>query len=100
LDSFVVIFIDNILVYSTNLVKHEEHLKIVMEVLREKKLFAKLKKCEFWLEEVSFLGHAVNKIGLAVNPAKVKAVVEWEQLTNVREICSFLGLAGYYRRFI
>jgi hypothetical protein len=72
----------------------------VMEMLREKKLIAKLKKCEFWLEEGSFLGHVVNKDRLAVGPAKVKVVVEWEQPTNVREIYSFLGLAGYYRRLI
>jgi hypothetical protein len=71
-----------------------------MEKLREKKLFAKLKKCEFWLEEVSFLGHVVSKNGLAVDPAKVQAVVEWERPTSVREIRSFLGLAGYYMRFI
>jgi hypothetical protein len=100
LDSFVVVFIDDILVYSANHVEHEEHLKTVMEKLREKKLFAKLKKCEFWLEEVSFLGHVVNKNGLAVDPARVKVVVEWERPTSVREIRSFLGLAGYYRRFI
>jgi hypothetical protein len=78
LDSFVVVFIDDILVYSTNHVKHEVHLKTVMEKLRENKLFAKLKKCDFWLEEVSFLGHVVNKNGLAVDPIKVQAVVEWE----------------------
>jgi len=78
LDSFVLVFIDDILVCSANHVKHEEHLKTVMEKLRENKLFAKLKKCEFWLEEVSFLGHVVNKNGLAVDPVKVKAVVEWE----------------------
>jgi ribonuclease HI len=100
LDSFVVVFIDDILVYSTNHVEHEVHLKIVMEKLREKKLFAKLKKYEFWLEEVSFLGHVVSKNGLAVDLAKVQAVVEWERPTSLREICSFLGLAGYYRRFI
>jgi hypothetical protein len=81
-------------------VEHEEHLKIVLEKLREKKLFAKFKKCEFWLEEVAFLGHVVSKNGLAVDPAKVQAVVEWERPTCVREIRSFLGLAGYYRRFI
>jgi hypothetical protein len=86
LDSFVVVFIDDILVYSTNPLKHKEHLKIVMKMLREKKLFAKLRKCEFWLEEVSFLGHVVNKNGLAIDPAKVKAVVEWKRPTNVREI--------------
>lgn len=96
----MVVFIDDILVYSTNDVEHEEHLKTVMEKLREKKLFAKLKKSEFWLEEVSFFGHVVSNNGLAVDPAKVKAVVEWEWPTSVREIRSFLGLAGCYRRFI
>jgi hypothetical protein len=83
LDSFVVVFIDNKLVYSTNHVEYEEHLKTVMEVLREKKLLAKLKKCEFWIEEVIFLGHVVNKNGLAVDPKKIEAVVEWERPTNV-----------------
>jgi hypothetical protein len=100
LDSFVVAFIDDILVYSTNHVEHEVHLKIVMEKLREKKLFAKLKKYEFWLEEVSFLGHVVSKNRLAVDPAKVQVMVEWERPTSVREIRNFLGLVSYYRRFI
>jgi len=100
LDSFVVVFVDDILVYSTNYAKHEEHLKIVMEKLGENKLFAKFKKCEFWLEEVSFLGHVVNKNGLTVDPTTVQAVVKWERPTSVRGICSFLGLVGYYRRFI
>jgi hypothetical protein len=76
LDSFVVVFIDDILVYSTNHLEYMVHLKTVMEKLREKKLFAKLKKCEFWLEEVSFLGHIVSKNGLAVDPTKVQAVVQ------------------------
>jgi hypothetical protein len=100
LDSFVVVFIDDILVYSANHAEHEEHLKIVLEKLGEKKLFAKFKKCEFWLEEVAFLGHVVSKDGLAVDLAKVQAVVEWERPTSVRKIRSVLGLAGYYRRFI
>jgi len=99
LDSFMV-FTNDILVYSANYAKHEEHLKIVLEKLREKRLFAKFKKCKFWLEEVSFLGHVVNKNGLAVDPGKVQVVVEWERPTSVRDISSFLGLAGYYRRFI
>jgi len=76
LDSFVVVFIDDILVYSADYATHKGHLKIVMEKLREERLFAKFKKCEFWLEEVSFLGHVVNKDGLAVDPAKVQAVVD------------------------
>ncbi|XP_062173566.1 uncharacterized protein LOC133879031 [Alnus glutinosa] len=100
LDSFVVVFIEDILVYSTNHVEHEVHLKTVTGKLGEKKLFAKLKKCEFWLEEVSFLGHVASKNGLTVDPAKVQAVVEWERPTSLREIRSFLGLASYYKRFI
>jgi hypothetical protein len=82
LDTFVVVFIDDILVYSTNHVKHEEHLKTVMEVLREKKLYAKLKKCEFLLEEVAFLGHVIFKDGVSVDSKKIKAIVEWERPSN------------------
>jgi hypothetical protein len=96
LDWFVVVFIDDILVYSTNHRDHEYHLKEVFGVLRENKLFAKLKKCEFWLKKVSFLGHVISKDGISVDPMKIKAVVEWERPTNVQEIRSFLGLAGYY----
>jgi hypothetical protein len=75
-------------------------LKTVLNVLREKQLFNKLKKCEFWMEKVSFLGHVISKDGIAVDPSKVEAVVNWERPTNVHEIRSFLGLAGYYRRFV
>ena len=100
LDWFVVVFIDDILVYSTNHQDHGEHLKTVLGVLREKQLFAKLKKCEFWLEEVSFFGHLISKDGIAVDPNKIEAVVNWERPTNVHKIRSFLGLASYYRRFV
>jgi len=75
-------------------------LKTVLNVLREKQLFNKLKKCEFWMEKVSFLGHVISKDGIAVDPSKVEAVVNWERPTNVHEIRSFLGLAGYYQRFV
>jgi hypothetical protein len=100
LDSFVVVFINDILVNSVDYAKHEGHLKIVMEKLHDERLFAKFKKCEFWLEEVSFLGHVVNKDGLAMDSGKVQALVDWERPTSEREIRSFLGLAGYYKRFI
>jgi hypothetical protein len=96
LDWFVVVFIDDILVYSSNHEDHGEHLKTVLGILREKKLFAKLKKCEFWLEKVSFLGHVISKDGVAVDPSKIEAVMNWERPTNVREIRSFLVLAGNY----
>ncbi|XP_020963973.1 uncharacterized protein LOC110265353 [Arachis ipaensis] len=100
LDKFVVVFIDDILVYSKTAKEHEEHLRIVLQILKERKLYAKLSKCEFWKEEVKFLGHVVSKGGIAVDPSKVEAVMEWERPTTVTEVRSFLGLAGYYRRFI
>ena len=100
LDKFVVVFIDDILIYSKTKEEHEEHLKIALQVLRDNKLYAKLSKCEFWLEEVSFLGHVISKDGISVDPSKVEAVLNWERPTNITEIRSFLGLAGYYRRFI
>ncbi|GAU51985.1 hypothetical protein TSUD_417850, partial [Trifolium subterraneum] len=100
LDKFVVVFIDDILVYSKSVEEHKEHLRIVLQVLKEKKLYAKLSKCEFWLEEVSFLGHVISSGGIAVDPAKVDAVMKWGTPESVSEIRSFLGLAGYYRRFI
>ena len=100
LDQFVVVFIDDILIYSKTEAEHAEHLKIVLQVLKEKKLYAKLSKCEFWLNEVSFLGHIISGNGIAVDPSKVDAVSQWETPKSVTEVRSFLGLAGYYRRFI
>ncbi|XP_028055570.1 uncharacterized protein LOC114259744 [Camellia sinensis] len=97
-NQFVVVFIDGILVYSKSKEQHEEHLRIVLQILKENKLFAKLNKCEFWLESVSFLGHVISNDGVSVDPKKVEAVVEWNRPTSVTEIHSFLGLAGYYRR--
>ncbi|GAU49588.1 hypothetical protein TSUD_138750 [Trifolium subterraneum] len=79
--------------------EHKEHLRIVLQVLKEKKLYAKLSKCEFWLKEVSFLGHVISSGGIVVDPAKVDAVMKWGTPKSVSEIRSFLGLAGYYRSF-
>ncbi|KAL5583538.1 hypothetical protein UlMin_015980 [Ulmus minor] len=100
LDRFVIFFIDDILVYSKTQEEHEEHLRIVLQTLRENRLFAKLEKCDFWMTEVKFLGHVISQEGISVDPSKIKAVLQWEQPRNVSEIRSFLGLAGYYRRFV
>ena len=97
---FVVVFIDDILVYSKDRESHDTHLRVVLETLRKELLNAKLSKCEFWLNEVSFLGHIVSKEGIRVDPKKIEVVVEWKSPRNVTEIRSFLGLAGYYRRFV
>ena len=95
LDYFVVAFINDILVYSKDTQEHEHHLRIVLQTLRENKLFAKLSKCDFWLKEVSFLGHIVSSEGIRVDPTKIEAVVNWKPPRNVTEVKSFLGLAGY-----
>jgi hypothetical protein len=100
LDQFTVVFIDDILIYSRMSEEHEEHLRKALERLRREKLYAKLKKCEIWINSVSFLGHVIFGEGVAVDSEKVKAMVEWTRPTSVFEIQSFLGLAGYYRRFI
>ena len=100
LDEFVIVFVDDILIYSDNEELHEKHLKLALEVLRKNKLYAKFSKCEFWMKEVLFLGHIISKDGVSVDPSKVAAVMDWKQPKSVTEIRSFLGLAGYYRRFI
>ena len=99
-DQFVLVFIDNILMYSKDAQEHEQHLRIVMETLKEKKLYAKLSKCDFWLKKVSFLGHIVSVEGIRVDPIKIEAVVNWKPPRNVTEVRSFFGLVGYYRRFV
>ena len=96
----MVMIIDDILIYSKNEVDHAEHLRIVLSRLREHKLYAKFSKCEFWLWKVSFLGHVLSENGISVDPPKVQEVMDWKAPTLVHEVRSFLGLAGYYRRFI
>ncbi|WVZ89047.1 hypothetical protein U9M48_035506 [Paspalum notatum var. saurae] len=100
LDKFVVVFIDDILIYSKAEEEHEEHLRLVLQKLREHKLYAKLSKCEFWLDQVPFLGHIVSKGGIMVDPSKISSVMDWKVPEVVKEVRGFLGLAGYYRRFI
>ena len=100
MDHFVIVFIEDILVYSQDRERHDAHLRVVLESLRKEQLYAKLSKCEFWLNEVSFLGHIVSKEGIRVDPKKIKVVVEWKPPRNVTEVRSFLRLAGYYRRFV
>ncbi|GJX77121.1 putative nucleotidyltransferase, ribonuclease H [Tanacetum coccineum] len=100
LDKFFIVFIDDILIYSRSKEEHEVHLRLVLELLKKEKLYAKFSKCEFWLQEVHFLGHVVNQSGIHMGPGKIEAVKNWKAPTTSSEIRSFLGLAGYYRRFI
>ncbi|KAD3640148.1 hypothetical protein E3N88_29371 [Mikania micrantha] len=100
LDKFVIVFTDDILKYSKSKEQHEQHLKLVLEILRDEQLYTKFSKCEFWLKEVQFLGHIVNEKGVHVDPAKIDAVKNWSTPKTPTKIRSFLGLAGYYRRFI
>ena len=100
LDQFGVVFVDDILIYSQSQVEHEDHLRNVLQLLRDHQLYAKFSKGEFWLTEVGFLRHVVSASSVSVDPGKVEAVMSWERVNSVFDIHSFLGLAGYYKRFI
>jgi hypothetical protein len=96
LDKFVVVFIDDILIFSMMEEEHEKHLRMVLEKLQSNKLYAKFSKCEFWLTKVAFLGHVIYAGGVSIDQGKVKDVLNWMPPTTTSEIQSFLGLAGYY----
>ena len=100
LDWFVMVFVDDILIYSKSEEEHEDHLSIVLQALRDHQLYAKFNKCEFWLTEVRFLGHVVSDLGVSMDLEKVEEVMGWERPKTFFKIRSFLGLVGYYRRFI
>src|SRR4051812_38317216 len=100
LDKFVVIYLDDIFIYSKNEEEHAEHLRLVLMKLREHRLYAKFSKCEFWLPEVTYLGHVISAKGIAVNPERVQAVLDWTPPESVKQVRSFIGLASYCRRFV
>lgn len=100
LKKFVLVFFDDILVYSQNIEEHKKHLKLVLSKLNEHCLYANQKKCEFGKEMVGYLGHVISSSGVAVDPDKIRAIIDWPIPTNLRELRGFLGMIGYYRKFI
>jgi hypothetical protein len=100
LDKSVVVFIDDILIYSKNDKEHAKHLQIVLQRLRDHKLYAKFSKCEFWLNSLKLLGHTISKDGISIDPSKVQEVMDWKPPKSVHQFRNFLGLVGYYRRFV
>ena len=100
LDNFVVVFIDNMLIYSKNEQEHKEHLNIILQVLREQELYTKFSKCDFFKYKIQYLGHVVSKDGISVDPNKIKAITEWSVPNNVTDISSFMGIIKYYQKFI
>ncbi|GKC95236.1 putative reverse transcriptase domain-containing protein [Tanacetum coccineum] len=100
LDKIIIVFIDDILVYSKDEEEHGKHLKIILELLKKERLYAEFLKCDFWLDSVQFLGHMIDRSGVHVDPAKIEAIKSWATPTTPTEVRQFLGLAGYYQRFI
>ncbi|GJU87763.1 putative reverse transcriptase domain-containing protein [Tanacetum coccineum] len=100
LDKFVILFINDIMIYSRNKQEHKEHLKLILELLKKEELYAKISKCEFWIPKVQFLGHVIDSKSIHVDPAKIESIKDWTSPKSPTEIRQFLGLAGYYRKFI
>jgi hypothetical protein len=100
LDKFIMVFIDDILIYSKSKEEHVQHLQVILQRLQDHQLYAKFSKCAFCLKEVSFFGHVISAEGIAVDPSKIQEVLDWKSPKSVTQIRSFLVLAGYYRRFI
>ena len=100
LDQFVMVFVDDILIYSQSEEEHEDHLRIVLQALKDHQLYAKFSKCEYWLIKVKFLGHVMSASGVSVDHEKVKAVMSWERSKLVFKINSFLGLVRYYKSLL
>nr|GFC49775.1 putative reverse transcriptase domain-containing protein [Tanacetum cinerariifolium] len=100
LDKFMIIFIDDIFIYSKDEKEHEEHLKAILELFKKEELYAKFSKCEFWFPKVQFLGHVIDNQDIHVDPAKIESVKDWASPKSPTKIRQFLGLVGYYRRFI
>ena len=100
LDKFLLVFIDDILFYSKSEEEHKEHLRIVLQTLKENQLYAKFSKREFYKDKIQYLGHIISKQGLDVDPENIKAIKEWPVPTDVSTVRSFMGIAGYYRRFV
>jgi len=100
LDSFMIVFIDDILIYSRSREEHEQHLRVVLQTLRDSQMYAKFSKCKFWLSSIAFLGHVLSAEGIQVDPKKIEVLKNWPRPASAIEIRSFLGLASYYRRFV
>ena len=97
LDKFVLVFLDDILVYSKNEEEHEEHLRLTLQLLREHQLYAKLRKCDFYRDRIQYLGHIISEEGISMDPENIEAIMNWPTPRNMTDVRSFMGLAGYYR---
>ena len=100
LDKFVLVFLDDILIYSKNEEEHEEHLRLTLQLLRDHKMYAKLSKCDFYIDRIHYLGHIISDEGISIDPEKIEAIMNWPTPRNVTDVRSFMGFVGYYKRFI